>query len=70
MSLYIAERFVCWFVPPGGIICDPFTGTGTTAHASLNHGRRFIGCDVRQSQAALAARRLRGVTPTLFTEKT
>lgn len=68
MSLFVAERFVCWFVPPGGIVCDPFGGTGTTLHAALAHGRRGIGCDVRQSQVDLTRLRLRGVTPTLFAD--
>lgn len=68
MTLSVAERFACWFVPPGGVIGDPFTGTGTTGHAALNHGRRFVGCDLRESQVELTRRRLRSVTPTLFAE--
>jgi hypothetical protein len=66
MSLAVAERFVHWFVPKGGIVADPFGGSFTTAHAAINHGRRFIGCDVRESQVDLGRRRLRSVTPTLF----
>lgn len=31
---------------------------GTVAHAAVIHGRRFIGCDVRQSQVELAQRRI------------
>jgi hypothetical protein len=65
MSLYVAERFVCWFAPPGGIVCDPFSGSGTTCHAAILHGRRFVGCDLRQSQADLVARRMATVTPAL-----
>lgn len=68
MVLAVAERFVCWFVPPGGIICDPFGGSGTTLHAAMNHGRRGISCDLRQSQVELTKRRLRSVTPSLFSE--
>lgn len=65
MPLTVAERFVCWFCPPGGIVCDPFAGSGTTAHASRQHGRRFIGCDLRASQVDITARRMRTVTPPL-----
>lgn len=64
--LELPTFFVLSFCPPGGVVCDPFSGSGTTAHAAMNHGRRFIGCDVRQSQVELTERRLRGVTPALF----
>ena len=30
---------------PGQLVCDPFSGGGTTAVVSLKLGRRFIGCD-------------------------
>lgn len=50
------------------VCCDPFSGSGTTAHAARNHGRRFIGCDIRESQVELARRRLRNVTPPLFAD--
>jgi hypothetical protein len=36
--------FVKSFCPPGGIVCDPFVGSGTTAHAAFENGRRFVGC--------------------------
>lgn len=46
MPLGVAERFVKWFVPPDGVVLDPFLGSGTTIHAALKHGRRGIGCDI------------------------
>ena len=61
--LELAAFFVKSFCPPDGIACDPFAGSGTVAHACLDHGRRFIGCDIRQSQVDLTKRRLRGITP-------
>jgi hypothetical protein len=68
MNLAVAERFVCWYVPPGGVVCDPFAGSGTTCHAAVLHGRRFVGSDVRQSQVDLVRRRLLTITPSLFPE--
>jgi len=56
----LAELFVRSFCPPGGIVCDPFLGSGTTAAVSIRYGRRFIGCDLRQGQVDLATRRLSG----------
>jgi hypothetical protein len=62
-SLSLAEFFVQSFCPPGGIVADPFLGSGTTIHAALKHNRRGIGCDLRQSQIELARRRLANSAP-------
>jgi hypothetical protein len=64
--LKLAEFFVLSFAPPKGKVCDPFSGSGTTAHAAVTHGRDFVGCDLRLSQVDLAHRRLQGVTPAMF----
>jgi hypothetical protein len=65
----LPEFFVRSFAPPGGIVCDPFLGSGTTAAVSLRWGRRFVGCDIRSSQVALTRRRVAGETPlALFAE--
>jgi DNA modification methylase len=44
---------------PGGIVLDPFTGTGTTGLAALQLGRRFAGIELSSRFAVLAAERLR-----------
>jgi len=54
------------YSPPGGTVCDPFSGTGTTAKITVENGRNFVGCDIRQNQVDLALKRLSGVTPDLF----
>lgn len=46
----LAEDLVRCFCPPGGLVCDPFVGAGTTAAAALAHGRRFIGGDLGARQ--------------------
>ncbi len=60
----LVEPFVLSFCPPGGVVLDPFCGSGTTGAVAIRHGRRFIGIDVRESQVALSRRR---VTDNLFT---
>lgn len=54
----LAEAFVLSFCPPGGIVLDPFCGSGTTLAVALNHGRDVIGFDIRESQVALSLRRV------------
>lgn len=58
--------FIRSFAPPGGKVLDPFAGSGTTIHAAVECGRCGIGCDIRQSQVELCARRMATVTPGLF----
>jgi DNA modification methylase len=45
--------------PPGGMVLDPFCGTGTTGIAALSLGRHFTGIELNPAFAALAAERLR-----------
>jgi site-specific DNA-methyltransferase (cytosine-N4-specific) len=44
---------------PGGMVLDPFAGTGTTGLAARTLGRRFTGIELNPAFAALAAERLR-----------
>jgi len=43
---WIADSFVLCYSPPGGLVCDPFIGSGTTAISAAKHGRRFVGGDL------------------------
>jgi DNA modification methylase len=43
--------------PPGGIVLDPFCGTGTTLLAAQMLGRRSVGIDLSEEYLALAAAR-------------
>jgi len=42
----LAEDVVRCFCPPGGLVCDPFVGSGNTAVASVRYGRDFVGGDL------------------------
>ncbi len=64
--LALAEFFVRSFCPPDGLVADCFSGSGTTAHAALESGRRFTGCDARASQVELTKRRLETITLGMF----
>jgi DNA modification methylase len=43
---------------PGDIVLDPFNGSGTTGQVALQHGRRYIGCEINPAYVALTHDRL------------
>lgn len=45
-------------VPPGGLVLDPFAGSGTTLAVARAQGKRAIGIELRPAQCAAVARRL------------
>jgi len=46
------------FALPGGIVLDPFMGSGTTGAACVQTGRRFVGIDISPEYCAIAQRRI------------
>jgi DNA modification methylase len=48
-------RLAC---PPGGVVLDPFCGSGTTGAAAAIEGRRFIGIEFEASYLEIAAARI------------
>ena len=54
----LIEYLVTLITPPNGIVLDPFIGSGTTAIASLNTGRSFIGIELNEGYVEIARRRV------------
>jgi site-specific DNA-methyltransferase (adenine-specific) len=46
-------------VPPGGLVCDPFMGSGTTGVSCVRMGRRFIGIEFERVHFEKACERIR-----------
>lgn len=47
------------WTPAGGLICDPYFGSGTTAVACIRTGRKFIGCEIDPAYFQIACDRIR-----------
>jgi DNA modification methylase len=45
--------------PTGGIVLDPFMGSGTTAQVAQDLGRKYLGCELNPKYEALQKQRLR-----------
>lgn len=45
--------------PVGGIVLDPFMGSGTTAQVAQNLGRKYMGCELNPDYKPLQEKRLR-----------
>ncbi len=52
--------------PTGGVVLDPFVGSGTTAIVARELGRRFIGIELNPEYADMARHRVGQTTPSLF----
>lgn len=44
--------------PPGGLVLDPFAGSGSTGVAALQSGRRFVGIELSEHYHRVAAEQL------------
>ena len=57
----IIERIVKSSCPQGGLVLDPFLGSGTTAEVCLRHQRRFIGFEINPDYYQLINKRIERV---------
>lgn len=52
-------RYLCRvYAPAGGVVLDPFMGSGSTGIAALQEGRRFLGIDMSLHYVDIATRRI------------
>jgi len=57
-SVNLMGHFCKLVTPPGGIILDPFAGSGSTGCAATLHGFRFIGIEREEASAETARLRV------------
>ena len=56
--LEIVERMVLASCPEGGLVLDPFIGSGTTAVAAVRNRRNFVGFELNPDYCAIAEKRI------------
>jgi site-specific DNA-methyltransferase (adenine-specific) len=52
-------QYLCRLVtPPGGVVLDPFMGSGSTGKACMREGFQFVGCELSQEYLGIARLRI------------
>jgi hypothetical protein len=52
-------RYLCRLVtPPGGLVLDPFNGSGSTGCAAVVEGFRYLGCELDEHYVAISRARI------------
>lgn len=57
--LWIVRNLIVNSVPVGGVVLDPFIGSGTTAVAALLEGRHYIGFETNRTYYETALKRIK-----------
>lgn len=70
MPSALAERAILAGCKPGGIVLDPFSGSGTTGLAAAKHGRKYVGIDLNADYLDLSLRTRLGQPSLDFGEAT
>jgi DNA modification methylase len=68
--LELAKRLIQMFSFVGDTVLDPFTGTGTTTIAALQHGRNSIGYELDPEYFQLTKRNIQKANASFFSEAT
>jgi site-specific DNA-methyltransferase (adenine-specific) len=61
--LALLERIVAASCPAGGLVLDPFNGSGTAGVAAVALGHRYIGVDLEAGYLELTRKRLLDLVP-------
>lgn len=64
------EELVHWCIvagcPKGGVVLDPFMGSGTVGVVAKKNNRKYIGCELNPEYKEMADKRISVTTPRLF----
>lgn len=49
LQLGVIERAIKLWSAPGDLVLDPFNGIGSTGYQAIRLGRRYVGCELKES---------------------
>jgi adenine-specific DNA-methyltransferase len=58
----LVQRLVTALTPKGGIVVDPFMGSGSACLAAAIEDRKFLGCDIDAAYVKIAKNRMNDFT--------
>ena len=61
LPLEMVQRLVKAACPNGGVVIDPYMGSGTTAEACINAGRGFVGIEYDEKYFDICVKRVENV---------
>lgn len=64
----VVGQYIKTYCPEGGIVFDPFAGSGVTAMEALRHGRRVIVCDLNPVATEIVRLTIQPVSETKLQE--
>jgi site-specific DNA-methyltransferase (adenine-specific) len=65
----LMRQLVRLVTPPGGVVLDPFTGSGSTGKAAILEGFEFIGCELTKEYLPIIEGRLNHAVATVKAEQ-
>jgi DNA modification methylase len=65
----LIRQLVRLVTPPGGVVLDPFTGSGSTGKAAILEGFEFIGCELTEEYLPIIEGRLNHAVATVKAEQ-
>ena len=65
----LMRQLVRLVTPPGGVVLDPFTGSGSTGKAAILEGFEFIGCELTEEYLPIIQGRLNHAVATVKAEQ-
>ena len=61
-------RYLCRLItPPGGIVLDPYMGSGSTGKAAVKEGFGFVGIEMNDEYFKIAEKRISDNKPYIRT---
>ena len=62
LQLGVIERIIRLWSNPEELVCSPFMGIGSEGYEAVRLGRRFVGCELKESYFRAAVRNIKSVS--------